>query len=210
MPRPKKTEKEIHAMREKILDMAFVILQEEGPDAITSRAIAERLNIAHMGLFTYFKNQAAIISALRERELSKWRASQDEFELRGQTEDISVLVEELLSFYITFARENPRLYRLAWVMPETGIMSPEEKWEQTMANVEHLAKLLKAGMFRGDFETRDPFLAASTVLGMINMPFILFHNRRLRDTNMLDRMVNEVLTIALSYLRNANKANLEP
>ena len=57
MPRPKKTEEEIHAMREKILDVTQTILEEDGPEAITSRAIAERLGMSHMSLFTYFENQ---------------------------------------------------------------------------------------------------------------------------------------------------------
>lgn len=53
MPRPKKTDVEIQAMREKILDVALAILDEDGPEAITSRAVAERMKVAHMSLFTY-------------------------------------------------------------------------------------------------------------------------------------------------------------
>ena len=54
MPRPKKTTVEIESMRGQVLDTAFAILQSEGSEAITSRAIAERLGVAHMSLFTYF------------------------------------------------------------------------------------------------------------------------------------------------------------
>ncbi|WP_345102342.1 TetR/AcrR family transcriptional regulator [Candidatus Villigracilis vicinus] len=125
---------QLEATREKILDVALSILQESGPEALTSRAIAEDLGVAHMSLFTYFENHAAILRALRERELSKWQAQQQVFEQRATPENIVQVVEDVLRLYIDFAHENPNLYRLTWVMPEFGIESPEEK---PTADVEH-------------------------------------------------------------------------
>jgi AcrR family transcriptional regulator len=201
MPRPKKTDPEIQAMREQILDTAYAILQASGPEALTSRALAERMGMAHMSLFTYFKNQAAIRAALREREMSKWHAQQDGIEQRARSEEISKVVQELLELYIDFARENPNLYRLAWVMPEVGFESLEENRQRMQATVGHLAALVKLGMERGTFERRDPFLAAGTILGMVNMPHILFHSGKLADPGMRDRMVDEVLFAAMTYLK---------
>lgn len=201
MPRPKKTDTEIQAMREQILDTAYSILQASGPEALTSRAIAERMGMAHMSLFTYFKNQAAIRAALREREMSKICAREDRIEQHAETEEISKVVQELLELYIDFARENPNLYRLAWVMPEVGFESLEENRQSMQATVGRLAALIKLGMERGTFERRDPFLAAGTVLGMVNMPHILFHSGKLVNPAMRDHMVKEVLSAAMAYLK---------
>jgi AcrR family transcriptional regulator len=201
MPRPKKTETEIKAMREQILDTAYAILQASGPEALTSRAIAEQMGMAHMSLFTYFKNQAAIRVALREREMNKMCAREDRIEQHAKTEEISKVVQELLELYIDFARENPNLYRLAWVMPEVGFESQEENRQRMQATVGRLAALIKLGMERGTFETRDPILAAGTVLGMINMPHILFHSGKLVNPAMCDQMVQEVLSAAKAYLK---------
>jgi AcrR family transcriptional regulator len=201
MPRPKKTDTEIQAMCEQILDTAYSILQASGPEAPTSRAIAERMGMAHMSLFTYFKNQAAIRAALREREMSKICAREDGIQQRAQSEEISKVVQELLELYIDFARENPNLYRLAWVMPEVGSESLEENRQRMQATVERLAALIKLGMERGTFERRDPFLAAGTVLGMVNMPHILFHSGKLVNPAMRDHMVKEVLSAAMAYLK---------
>jgi AcrR family transcriptional regulator len=201
MPRPKKTPTQLEATREQILDTALAILQEQGPEAITSRAIAERMGMAHMSLFTYFKNQAAILAALREREMFKWRAQQDGIEQRAQTEEISKVVQKMLNLYIDFARENPNLYRLAWVMPDVGFESLEENRQRMQATVGQLAGLLKLGMERGEFKPRDPFLAAASVLGMVNTPSILFHTGKLADPLLRDRMVDEVLVAAMTYLK---------
>jgi AcrR family transcriptional regulator len=203
MPRPKKTETEIQAMREQILDTAYAILQTSGPEALTSRAIAEQMGMAHMSLFTYFKNQAAIRAALREREMSKMRAREDRIEQHAKTQEISKVVQELLELYIDFARENPNLYRLAWVMPEIGFESQEESRQRMQATVGRLSALVKLGMERGAFEMRDPLLAAGTVLGMVNMPYILFYSGKLVNPVMRDLMVKEVLSATLTYLKKS-------
>ena len=109
MPRPKKTDIQLETTRQQILDTALAILQESGPEAITSRAIAERLGMAHMSLYTYFENQAAILRALSQREMMKWRVKQQVFDQRAETEDLVRVVEDLLRFYINFAREKPNL-----------------------------------------------------------------------------------------------------
>jgi AcrR family transcriptional regulator len=201
MSRPKKTDAQLQATREYILDTAYAILQKDGPEAISSRAIAERMGVTHMSLYTYFENQAAIMHALREREMSKWRDQQQIFEQRAQTEDITQVVGEILRFFISFARENTNLYRLAWVMPETFGESIDQTRLRMQATVKHLANLLSLGMERGAFEPRDPFLAAGTMLAMVNTPYILFHNGRLTDPVMRDRMVEEVLSAAMLYLK---------
>lgn len=201
MPRPKKTETEIQTMRAQILDTALAILQESGPEDITSRAIAERMGVAHMSLYTYFENQAAILRALSQREIAKWRSQQQVFDQRSETEDLVWVVEDLLRFFVAFARENPNLYRMAWVMPEVGGESPAENRQRMQVTVGQLANILQKGMDTGVFTARQPFLAAGTVLAMVNTPYILFHNGKLVDPDLRDQMVEEVIVAAMGYLK---------
>jgi AcrR family transcriptional regulator len=203
MPRPKKTPAEIEAARAQILDTAYAILQTDGPEAITARAIAERMGVAHMSLFTYFDNQAAILDALRTLELERWRAAQQRIADRAQSEAIPAVVRELLGMYIAFACENPNLYRLAWVMPEALGESPEANRQRRRMTVEHLAGLLQQGMDRGDFARRDPFLAAGVVLGIVNMPYILYFSGKVMEAELRDRMVPETIFAAENYLKQA-------
>jgi AcrR family transcriptional regulator len=201
MPRPKKTPAQLESTREQILDIALAILQESGPESITSRAIAERMGVAHMSLYTYFENQAAILRALSKREMAKWQARQKVFDQRAETEDITRVVEDFLKFFIAFARENPNLYRIAWVIPEVRSETPAESRQRTQATVGHLSALLQKGMESGVFAPRNPFLAAATVLAIVNTPYILFHSGKLIDPELRDRMVKEVLVAAMGYLK---------
>lgn len=106
-----------------------------------------------------------------------------------------------LGFFITFVRENPNLYRLAWVMAEVGGQTFDQTRLRMQDTVEQLADLLKLGMERGDFEPREPFLAAVTVLGKVNMLHILFHSGKLVDPILRDLKVEEVLSAAMLYLK---------
>lgn len=201
MPRPRKTELQLETAREHILDAAYAILNKEGPEAITIRAIAERLGVAHMGLYTYFENQAAILRALSERELARWRERRGTLEKRAHLDDIAAVVRDTLRFYVDFARENPNLFRLAWVTPEAGGESAAQTRLRMQETVGQLAGLVKLGIDRGVFEPRDPLAAAVTVLSMVNMPHILFHSGRMADPKMRDRVVEETLIAAMLYLK---------
>ena len=200
MPRPRKTPAEMQAMRERILDTAYAILEESGPNAITSRSIAERLGMAHMSLFTYFDNQAAIISALRGREMARWQHRLAENAARAQREDIRQVVRKHLTFYTELARENPNLYYLAWVAPEESEEHRLAQRVQMMEIVEGLAVLLELGMAEGAFARRDALMAAISVLGMVNVPNILYFSGKVLDPRVRDRMVAEMLPAAMLYL----------
>ena len=202
MSRPRKTAAQLQAMRDQILNIAYAILEEEGPEAISSRAIAERMGIAHMSLFTYFENQAAIMRSLRERELSKWRAQRHILEQRAQSEDIAKVVKEMLRSSVDLAREKPNLFRLAWVTPEMSGESMAQTRSRMQDTVASLAGLLQIGMTQGVFRLREPRIAAITVLGMVNMPHILFHSGKITDPATRDRVVDEVLSAAMLYLRS--------
>ena len=204
MTRPPKTAVQIQEMKDRILDTALGILEDQGHQAITSRAIAEKMGVAHMSLFTYFTNQAAILRVLRERELSKWRTRALSFIQSTDSTTISEVVERYLRSYIDFAREHPELYKLAWVMPELGIESAEESLQRMRSNVEQLAGLLHRGIGSGVFAPRDPAVTAGTALAMVNTPYTLFHSGKLVDPVMRDHMAEEVLSIIMNYLIQKN------
>lgn len=200
MPRPKLTREERDTMRERIVDAALAIVHEMGPESLSIRSIAERMGVAHMSLYTYFANQGAILNALRERELAQTRAAQALIVQRAETEEITQVVVALLRYFMTFAREQPNMYRLAWVMPEVGGESVEESIARRQATVEQLAQLVTKGIQQGIFTPRDPFLAAGTALGIINMPFVFFYTGKIHQLAIRDQLADEALSAAITYL----------
>ena len=83
---------------------------------------------------------------------------------------------------------------MGWVVPDKGNQYLEQGQQKKLIAADLLASLLELGMERGDFAERDPLLGATTALGMVNVPFILFHTGKVDDPAFRDKMVDEVLS----------------
>jgi len=200
MTRPKKTPEQIEAMRARILDTAYTLLLETGLKGLSSRAIAERMDVAHMTLFTYFANQQAILQALADREMAKVQSQQEIIEKRAAAEDIVTVMRDALLFFPRFEKKNPNLYHVAWVIIIEGPESTGYSLPRIQMNIQHLARLIQIGIERGKFVARDPLLAASTVISLINTPLIFWHSGRIASAELRDRLVQEMLEAAMGYL----------
>lgn len=198
MPRPKQTEEQIAAMRERILDAALDLLSEQGPEALSIRAIAKQVGVSHMALYTYFENRAALITALIKRQLGRMQMRHTEIIHQAEIGDVCQVLRESLSFYRQMAQTRPRAYQFMWVQP-IDAKHPAQH-QHLEGQQQYLSRLIELGIERGVLTDRDPDLAAATVLSIVNGPLILYHNGRLPDEALCDQMEEETLQIAIDYL----------
>ena len=131
MARPKQTEEQIAAMRERILDAALALLSEQGPEALSIRAIAKQVGVSHMALYTYFENRAALIMALIKRQLGRMQARHTEILHRAETGDVCQVLRESLAFYAQMAQTRLPVHmgpadrpRVSWQATSTSRESP--------------------------------------------------------------------------------------
>lgn len=216
MARPKQTKEQISAMRERILDAAAELLHEQGPQALSIRAITKRLGISPMSLYTYFESRAALFEALSERHRGQMRERHAELLRRAETGDVREAVRESLAFFPQMAHERPRIYQFLWVLsmhegcpaaPHPGCPpAPHRRLEHTL---QRLSQLIRLGIERGTFVSREPLLAAATAFSMINAPLFLYHSGRLQDAVLRDRIAEEALSAAMDYLCNETNASKE-
>lgn len=94
--------------REEILDVAQDLLEREGPDALTMRALAERLGIRAPSLYKHVAGKDDIIAGLQERALVAFTTH-----LGTAGPGLGGLARA----YREWARANPRLYELATRRP---------------------------------------------------------------------------------------------
>ncbi len=200
MPRPKLTKEQYDAMRERILDAARGLLFEEGPEGITIRAVAARLGVSPMTLYTYYDSHAALLSALKQRQRARIQAHFDA-ELRlAHTGDVAQATREALERHVRLAKEHPRVFQLLWVLPPGDKESHNGRSERMAAHLRHLSQLVELGIERGVFFRRDPLLAAATAFSTTIAPLLLFHSGHLASEDLCDTMVAEAMTAALAYL----------
>lgn len=117
MPRPKLSEAEIATMQEAILDAAAHLLHEGGFEALTMRAIAERVGVSHMVLYNYFENREALLAALRERQRARLALRRETALREAREGDLLAVMRRMLGHFRRMADHHPRMYRLIWVQP---------------------------------------------------------------------------------------------
>ena len=207
MARPKQTQEQITAMREHILDAAAELLHEQGPQALSIRAITKRLGISPMALYTYFENRADLFAALSERHRGQMRERHAELLRKAKTGDVREAVRESLAFFPEMAQERPRIYQFLWVLslhegcpatPHPGYPAPPHQRLEHI--LQRLSQLVQLGIERTIFVGRDPLLAAATAFSMVNASLFLYHSGRLQDAVLRDQISEEALNAAMDYL----------
>ncbi|MGD1993358.1 MAG: TetR/AcrR family transcriptional regulator [Anaerolineae bacterium] len=200
MARPKKTEEEIEAARERILAATVELLKDQGPEALSMRAIAERVGMSHMALYTYFENRDALMASLRQRQRERMAARHAKIMERAESGDVCQVMREALAGYGRMADRWPRIYRFLWVEPVTHHDLLPHQSERTASHLRHLTELIALGISRGTFVDRDPQLAAAVVFSMVNGPLILHYGGRIPDRETKNAIFGEALDAAIGYL----------
>lgn len=199
MPRPRKTWEEIAEMRERILDAAMELLEEEGTAGLSIRKIGRRLGVSHMVLYTYFENRNAVVEALKARWLERLQARREEALQEALTGDALAVLRRALAHFVQFSHEHPRIYRLVWVHCGSDELA-RDRSRHTEEHLTHLAHLVEVCIERDECEDRDPRLAAAMALCIVNSPQVLHHSDRLTDDTLYARLEAEALEAAIHYL----------
>jgi AcrR family transcriptional regulator len=196
MPRAKRTEQEIEAMRGRILNATLELVRQEGLEGLSIRKIADRVGVSHMLLYSYFENRDAIIQALRERGFGEMEAFFAESLRRAEIGDALVQVRASLGRFIRLAQEYPKLYQLAW----RSATSWRVDSQNMTTSVEHLSQLIRLCIERGQCIKRDPALAAVMVFGIVNGTLMLYHSiSALRQVEKA-QLETEIIEAAMTYL----------
>lgn len=200
MPRPKQSEEEREAMRERILDAAHELFTEEGFDALSIRAIADRVGVSHMVLYTYFENRDTLTEALRSRQRERMQTWRAEVLQQAEDGDVVAVTRDVLGRYAALAQDRPKMYQFIWVQSIPQDVQQHEPHRPFYGNVRYLAQLVQLGIDRGIYAPRDATVAAATVFAIVHAPLLLYHNGRLTDAELRDQMSAEVLEAAMGYL----------
>jgi len=152
--------------RLRILEEARELFFNQGYEATTLDAIAERLNVTKPFIYSYFKNKSEILSAICRVGISRSLAALDEALASGLAprEMLRLVTEQVTS--IVLANQK---YIVVYLREEKNL---DEKDAEDLLDLRRefgvrLAKVLEAGTEAKDFEVEDPLLTAVSIGGMI-------------------------------------------
>jgi len=197
MSRPKQSAEKFSEMQNRILDATISVLEESGPEEISIRKIADKLEISHMVIYTYFKDRGELISSLIQRMEGRVNARFEDLISQMDRNEIRDKLQDALRDYIQTVKARPRIFRLLWLTPAAQTKKNHPFFQKT---IKMLTNLLDQGMQKQVFVKRDPTIASLTVMSIIHAPLILYHCGRLTEESTRDRVVDESLQVAIQYL----------
>lgn len=123
--------------REEIVEAALAIIRKEGAEALTARALGEKLQSSARPIFTVFRNMEEVQQAV----LTAARALYREYVQRGLAE--TPAFKGVGTQYILFAVNEPKLFQLLFMaehsrVPELSNVLPliDESYEQILLSVQ--------------------------------------------------------------------------
>jgi AcrR family transcriptional regulator len=107
-------ERDRQETRDRILDAARAMFVKDGVDAVTMRAIAEKIEYTPTAIYHHFEDKHALLRELASHDL---RALMQAFQQIGRIEDPIERLRRLGRAYIRFGLEHPSHYRFLFMTP---------------------------------------------------------------------------------------------
>ncbi|HEY8480539.1 MAG TPA: TetR/AcrR family transcriptional regulator [Spirillospora sp.] len=169
--------------REDLLDAAEAVLSEEGTQALTLSAVAERAGVSKGGLLYHFPTKNALVKAMVARVI-------DEF-------------DDLIDSYVASYGGGPGSYTRAYVEATFEILTGEarayRRWSAITAaaadpeQAEPLNEAMRRWHGRDPADDPDPGLAAIVRLAAEGLWEVVSHDPALYDADQLEALRRRLL-----------------
>ncbi len=98
-----------HSLSEACVQEAFQIIEDEGIEKLSLRAVSRRLGVSHQAPYKHFESRDHILAEVVHRAFDKFSSYLEQNEL---TDDPYADMRTLGTSYLQYAYENPAHYRL--------------------------------------------------------------------------------------------------
>lgn len=140
-----------------LLAAASRVLEQEGPDALTVRHIANEAQVAPMGVYSRFKSKAGIIEALFRNGFQMLAAQLAAVDAAADPADALL---EAGRRYRHQAITYPALYQLMFTHSVSGFEPSDVAKLDALLAFEELVTILRRGIAAGVFRDDDPLTLA--------------------------------------------------
>lgn len=155
----------------RILDAAAAIADEQGVDAATTRAIADRAGVSYPSLYRFFADRDAILEELLERHTTELDARCVEAEQTWEIGSVAELLDLQLDLHVAYYRRHPGSARL-WMGGRTSptVTRHVRARMRKLADRMH-AKLVSSGLIPADTDPLSLLVAVEMADRVLELSF---------------------------------------
>jgi AcrR family transcriptional regulator len=134
---------------ERIASAARVLLDKEGPEAVTMRRVADAVGITAMAIYRHFPDREGLLNAIADHG---FQALAEELKGRQFSGDFEARLTAMGEIYLDHALNNPRLFELMFLKPRPGARQyPRDFKARKSPTANLMVDLLEQGMRDGYF-----------------------------------------------------------
>jgi AcrR family transcriptional regulator len=203
MARPALRPDEIETWKARLGETAMQMFADEGYEAVTLRALAEKLGCSHALPYRYFADKKEIFAAVCGLGFERFAEALDR--AAAGLEDPEQRLRVLARAYFRFAQREPNAYRIMFELRESVSAVPTQyrvkeirSWQVLLESVE-LA--VQAGVLAGDPETVAHVFWAG-LHGLVSL--------HLADKLRLGRAARDLLEPLMDALLDGNRKPEKP
>lgn len=185
-----------------LIDAALLVIERDGPDAISLRQIARDVGVNHTAVYRHFEDKRALLAAVAEQGFSALALAMRNAGQTAPPENAPARLSKMMSAYVAFALDHPSHFRV--------MLGPRLNEDDRHPSLETpiteafglLVDCLKDGMARGQFaqgHARDLAVSVWTVAhGYATL--VLMRRIRVRSRDVAEHYFQTVITPFLNGL----------
>ena len=156
-------------VRQTAVAAAFKLIEAEGADALTMRALAKAVGVDHRALYRHYPDRDAVLAEVAAEGYRQLLSEQ-----RMACESVAVPLQTAFEVYVRFALDRPHLHTLMLTRSRQAMDAHEVLWEAVKAELDQLMIWSRQalGVETGERETdaRDlAFAALAAAYGLITL-----------------------------------------
>jgi AcrR family transcriptional regulator len=145
-------------MSQQIYDCARLILEAEGPEAVTMRRVAKAVGITPMAIYHHFDNREQLLSSISDAEFAKLAEYAARLQANRKTrKDFAKVVDA----YLDYAFERPHIFDYVFSRPRPDARKyPRDFRKRGSPTLSPVADRLRESMRKGELKPDDPLEVA--------------------------------------------------
>jgi len=155
----------------RILDAAAAIADEQGVDAATTRAIADRAGVSYPSLYRFFADREAVLGELLERQCADLDARCVAAEKTWKITSVADLLDYEIDLHVHYYGEHPSAARM-WMGGRTSpaVTNYVRARMQTLAQRMHTI-LVDSGLIPAETDPRTMLVAVEMADRMLELSY---------------------------------------
>jgi AcrR family transcriptional regulator len=162
---------------DRIAKIALKILEDEGPEAVSMRRVAQAVGITPMAIYHHFKDRDELLNTITDREFSKLLNHIQSHPIRGTLEQ---RLFALMEGYVDYAFEQPRVFDYVFSRPRPEARQfPKDFRARKSPTLNPVADALAVEMKAGHLNTDDVWEVAFGLWAHVHGYVLLYRAGRI-------------------------------